>query len=971
MKNNQLLGANKFSAKVLLTSIILLVLFSINYLNAQVSFTQTADADFNKGVLNNVAVGSNNVYLQFAATSINAWTNTFALPQALSGHKATTNNNKYIYVVGGYNGSAYSSGVYYATITTGGVTAWIATTSLPVGLKDAAVVVGANAIYVMGGRNSTQVFNTIYYATINTDGSLGTWQTSAVTLPSPLWGHTAVFLNGYIYVAGGSDLLAETSAINTVYYAQVKADNSLSAFSTGTGLPDECNKHTMVTYNSNIYILGGYDSLGTKKNTVYYVTPGENGPIGAWSEATPLPVSLSNHATVISNGLIIVMGGATSSTLSNTVYYANIDQALPWTWVTSPNLMPDNTKDGSVAQGNGQVVYIGGTNLSGVPLSYCRNANLTLTANYVNHGVFISYPFYELGAERLIISLTFSSSFVPAYANCQISYRTAGSDEIWSDWSALNTTSPISVNLFKQYLQYKIIFSGQLTYNSTMSDMVMKTIGTQLTGNLNATDTFRLSASPFWVIGNIDFSAGQHVFQAGTEVLFYPGTGLIVSGASVKCLGNATDSVRFQNIGVETGKWNGIYFDPNSDNTGFSSQFYYTIVANAGYGTNNANIYCNTTTEPTLHNCSVRYADGHGIRLALANISVNNSVIKGNTENGVNVESNSNPSINNSYISYNGGAGIYLNAPSSVPYLYGTTIDHNLYGLRFGSPDGNFSQPAGMPSITANTYNGIALNGGDITTTDKTWNSLPYDYFLLGSIRIMQSASKVRLTIKPGNTIRVISGANIQVGNITTHGGELYAVGKTDSLITFTPINGLSGGWNGIYFTDYSDYWLSAKSKLEYCIIEKGNSYNYYSENTKQPDTVNYCTIRNAVQDGAQYSSAVNGIITNSKFLNNGRYPLYFITVDTDPYHTNNTITGNGINKIVIYGGSYTTTNRILVNEGAPYYVLNDINIANRKRLTVNPGVVVEFAAGKRLTVGASSQGASLYARGTAGQPIV
>ena len=65
--------------------------------------------------------------------------------------------------------------------------------SLPVGLRDHAVVIGTNTIYVLGGKDDSNIYNEIYYASINTDGSLGTWQTASVTLPANLWGHTAVY----------------------------------------------------------------------------------------------------------------------------------------------------------------------------------------------------------------------------------------------------------------------------------------------------------------------------------------------------------------------------------------------------------------------------------------------------------------------------------------------------------------------------------------------------------------------------------------------------------------------------------------------------------------------------------------------------------------------------------------------------------------------------------------------------------
>jgi len=947
---------------------LVLVLFFGLHSIAQVNFVQTLNADFNKGVLNNVVVASDNVYLQYAASDVGSWLTTTVLPQTLSGHKAVSWIDKYAYIIGGYNNTSYTNTVYYASIQSGGITSWTALNPLPVALKDAAVVVGNNTLYVMGGRNATQQFNTIYYAAINTDGTLGSWQTSAVTLPVNLWGHTAYYLKGYIYVAGGSSSASENTAISNVYFAKVNADNTLSTFSAGTSLPAARNKHSMVTYNSKLYILGGYDNSGTKSSTVYIATPALNGSTGAWSTGTALPVAISNHSSIVTNGLITVMAGAVGATLSNTVYYANAD-AVTLAWTTSPNVMYDFTKDGSAFQGNGLVFYTGGTNLSGTPIINCRFANLTLTTNYVNHGVFVSNPFYELGAERLINTLTYIAT-ATAPATVQVSYRTAGADKIWGDWTALASSSPITVNQTKQYLQYTVILTGSTTFNATFSEMTLTTPGTQLSGNLNAITTFTKALSPYWATADISFTAGTHTFQAGATILFLPSVTMTVSQASIICNGTAADSVKFMGFTNESGLWNGIYFDPNSDN-GVSSQFYYTVIANAGNGSNNANLYCNQSNEPLLSYCRIRNADGNGIRLNSSHLNIQNTNLKANTENGAYLE-NSNPTFVSCLINYNGGAGVHLTSSASVPnYSSGsTTISNNVYGMRYPSPNFNITQPNGNPVMTANTYNGIALEAGDINGSSKRWNAISYPYFLLGTVRIIQYASYVRLTIEPGNTIKVVSGAQIQIGT-PSHGGELYALGTADSLITFTSFNGNSGGWNGIWFTSQSDDW-GGHSQMDYCVIEKGNEYNYLSEGTIQPDLINHSKIQNALFDGARYNNAF-GSITNCQFLNNGRYPLYYLNPEADPVHTGNTYTGNTINRIALSGGDYTF-NRTITNDGVPYYVLEDIRIiqyAGHSRITINPGVTLEFAAGKKLQLGISSHGGDLYAQGTAGSPII
>ena len=939
--------------------------------NAQVSFTQNTNADFLSGVLNNTVVGSNTVYLQNAASDVGTWLTTTVLPQTLTGQKTVSWNDRFVYMIGGYNNANYVNTVYVATIQAGGITGWSALNPLPVALRDPAVVIGTNTIYVMGGRNGSQVYNTIYYATLNADGSIGAWQTSSVTLPANLWGHTATYMMGYIYVVGGSSSMTENTALNTVYYTKVNALNTLSTFTTGINLTSARNRHSTITYNNKLYVLGGYDNTGTKSNTVYIATPTFDGNPGSWTAGANLPVAISNHSAVVTNGIITIMAGAVGSTLSNTVYYANAD-AGTLTWITSSYLMYDYTKDGAAFAGNGLVFYSGGTNLSGTAIFNCRYALMTMTTNYVNHGAFVSNPFYQLGAERPIDSVTFTKTLAGT-SSFQITYRTAGADGIFSDWTTLATASPLLVSQTKQYLQYATILTGVTTNNATLNQIKLFTRGTQLSGNLNAITTFTKALSPYWATGDISFTGGTHTFQAGTTILFLPNTGMTVSQANIICNGTAVDSVKFTYFTSEVGKWNGLYFDGNSD-VGVSSQFYYTVISNAGNGSNNANLYCNSTSEPLLSHCSIMNSGSNGINLTSSNISIQKSIIKGNGTNGIYLNA-SNPILDSTNISYNLGAGVYYTSTSSVPNFSASscTIDHNLYGFRYPSPNFTFTLPNGFPTVTGNTYNGIAIDAGDISSNQR-WYNIPYDYILLGTIRLVQYSGAARLTIEPGNTIKVVSGAQIQVGLCGSYGGELYALGTIDSLITFTSHNGLPGGWNGIYFTDCSDNW-GGQTQMDYCVIEKGNDYNYFSEYTTQPNLINHSIIRNSLNDGARYSVAY-GSITNCQFLNNGRYPLYLLNPEANPVHTNNTYTGNTINRITLNGGNFNGFDRTLTNDNATYYVLNDIilmNYGSYSRLTVNPGITVEFAVGKKLQVGipASSYGGSLFAQGTAINPII
>lgn len=963
--------------------LIILISFK-NY--GQVLFTQTSNDDFNRGQYNDMIVGSNTISLSFQASGMNNWITSTVIPQTLTRHKVTSFNNRYFYIIGGYNGSSYSNSVYRATSQASGVGSWTTLSSLPIALGNHALVTGTNQLYVIGGRNDTTIFNTIYTTSIGLTGGIGSWTASTSNLPENLWGHTAVYCNGFIYIAGGSDNLSSNTAKSTVYFAKVNQDNTLSAFTPTTSLPQSLNGHTMVANGNDIYIFGGFTNGGTKVNTVYKSTSSIDGSLGAWTTETSLPVNVSNHASVIINGIVTITGGESGGTLSNKTYYANINQS-PLVWQTGTDKY-EYTKDGVAYSNNGQLIYSGGTDLSGTPIHNTRYSPLSLTTNRKNKGLFISNPYIELGAVRYITELITNYS-APAGSNIEISYRLAGDDKIWSNWSSFSTGNSIAIGDSSRYLQYKIDFTTNGTASPTFTSMSLSTPGTQLSGNLSGTQTYTKAASPYWVTSNIIFTGGTHTFEAGTRVLFLPGITMEVRQANLITNGIAGDSVYFTGYTDEQGLWGGILFEYRSS-IGVSSQFNHTVISNAGSGSYEANIYCDNTNEPLLNNCKIHNSITNGIRLNNAHINIQNTNIKNNNSNGVSLN-NSSPIFVNCIIENNSQAGVFLNANSSNPTYTSTIIKNNLYAIHYGNPNSSFQHPNGSPSLINNTYNGIVLNGGNITGTDKVWYQTTYDYILLGSINIHGgwSASR-RLTIEPGNTIKSIEGVSINASSGSGY-GELYAIGTAMLPIKFTSWNGNQGGWNGIEVRYSASF--QNPSVFDYCIIENANTQNILVAEGGNAIILN-SSLQNAIQDGIVFNESKgqietsllqnNGrhgvfltgtstpLISNNNFLNNLSYPLFINTPNSNHILSNNSYTGNTPNLIGFQGG-ILSANRTLYYDNLPYHIINDLNIRlnwnNFNTLNIEPGCTLLFNQGNSLIISSGGYG-SIQAIGTDSMPI-
>ncbi len=144
-----------------------------------------------------------------------------ALPAARAGHRAEIANG-YLYVIGGYSGSSGSlvrDTVYYAKLNgTGGAGAWSTANSMPTTLKYHCSGVVNGYLYVWGGDTGSSISNAIYYAKLNNDGSLGSWQTSAQTMPTGVASAGCAIINGRLYSFGGVSSTGTTTS--AVYYAE-------------------------------------------------------------------------------------------------------------------------------------------------------------------------------------------------------------------------------------------------------------------------------------------------------------------------------------------------------------------------------------------------------------------------------------------------------------------------------------------------------------------------------------------------------------------------------------------------------------------------------------------------------------------------------------------------------------------------------------------------------------------------------
>jgi hypothetical protein len=170
--------------------------------------------------------------------------------------------------------------------------------------------------------------------------------------------------------------------------------------------------------------------------------------------------------------------------------------------------------------------------------------------------------------------------------------------------------------------------------------------------------------------------------------------------------------------------------------------------------------------------------------------------------------------------------------------------------------NGLFLNNDSYPRLVGNIYSGNAYNivvPADDIVTSGTWSKDGSEpYVVLGDVSVNGGA---RLTISAGLELLFGVDAGLRIWD-----GMLTAVGKPDSQIVFTSLSGESNGWDGVYFSQYSDDG-GRTSTLRHCMIEKaglggwGARYNLGCYATSQP-TVDSCIIQKSSYYGVFLDSS-------------------------------------------------------------------------------------------------------------------
>ena len=285
------------------------------YQTIQVGNRLYAVGGYNNGIANT------SIYYAFVKEddTLSEWyTSNTVLPAGVWGFSLVSIQN-YIYLIGGFDGSGPVNSVYACTINSdNSLTPFILVGNIPEALTNATTYVGNNSIYLLGGLGTSQPNATIYMASINSSGAIGNWTTTTNVLPLGLRNASSFVLDSTLFVFGNSSTVP---ANNIGYSIPINANGSLgSVNTTAISLPATTSQYlTPIVINDTIYLFGNNNSTSTTYDIFTATVSG--GVISAWATlATNLPVGTISQSVFNINNMLYVIGVTDNVNYYNRVY---------------------------------------------------------------------------------------------------------------------------------------------------------------------------------------------------------------------------------------------------------------------------------------------------------------------------------------------------------------------------------------------------------------------------------------------------------------------------------------------------------------------------------------------------------------------------------------------------------------------------------------------------------------------------
>ena len=170
----------------------------------------------------------------------------------------------------------------------------------------------------LGGDSAMVPDSAVFVARTAPGGQVGPWSRPR-DLPAPRAFAAAAFANRFnsrfhgaaLYVLGGIDSAGHARA--TVFRSQISDDTTLAAFATIEPLPAPVAGAMAVVSRGRLYVMGGTDSTGTPRIGVFVGRIDADGHIDGWYVQPSLPTPRAYGGGVVLDTRVAVFGGLADS----------------------------------------------------------------------------------------------------------------------------------------------------------------------------------------------------------------------------------------------------------------------------------------------------------------------------------------------------------------------------------------------------------------------------------------------------------------------------------------------------------------------------------------------------------------------------------------------------------------------------------------------------------------------------------
>jgi len=243
------------------------------------------------------------------------------------------------------------------------VARWTSKAALPQPRSRLAVASDGKKLYAIGGEIDGKVTDEVTIYDANNNGWL-----SGARKPTPVSNVSAAYLNGRIYVPGGST--ATGGVTNMLEAYDPKADT----WDARASLPTPVAAYGLAALNGKLYLFGGWDGRAYKAETYVYDPQAD-----AWSPATPMPASRAFlAAAALGDGIYVVGGYDGKHELDTVAFYSPAEEgtsAGPW----SARASLDQPRGGLGLAVIGQRLYVVGGGWE-TPLAFNEQYDTSLNA---------------------------------------------------------------------------------------------------------------------------------------------------------------------------------------------------------------------------------------------------------------------------------------------------------------------------------------------------------------------------------------------------------------------------------------------------------------------------------------------------------------------------------------------------------------------------------------------------------------